>query len=220
MTDPPAPRHSPARSGPQGLRLALLGDSLAYGSGATRTQDTLGPRLAGALDAAGYDVELHVLAVPGAVSRDLAAQVRRTVPLAADLAVVLVGANDLARLVPPPRAAAALGSALQDLLASGTDAVVVPAPDMSSVPFVPPAYRPLVRAASARLQQEQAAAARAAGALVAPISETVGTAFATDPSLFSADRFHPSSAGYAVIAEALVPHVVAAAHARRDGAAA
>jgi lysophospholipase L1-like esterase len=34
--------------------------------------------------------------------------------------------------------------------------------------------------------------------------------------MFSADRFHPSSAGYARIAAALAPTVVAAARARRD----
>jgi lysophospholipase L1-like esterase len=56
--------------------------------------------------------------------------------------------------------------------------------------------------------------------MVAAVSEAVSAAFGTDPALFSADRFHPSSAGYAHIAQALVPHVVAAAHARRDGAAA
>ena len=35
--------------------------------------------------------------------------------------------------------------------------------------------------------------------------------------MFSGDRFHPSTAGYARIAEALIPHVVRAAVARRDG---
>ena len=35
--------------------------------------------------------------------------------------------------------------------------------------------------------------------------------FAADNSLFSPDRFHPSSAGYAVIASALIPAVIAAA---------
>jgi lysophospholipase L1-like esterase len=47
----------------------------------------------------------------------------------------------------------------------------------------------------------------------------VGTAFAADPAMFSADRFHPSSAGYARIAEVLAPHVLDAARARRDAAA-
>lgn len=37
----------------------------------------------------------------------------------------------------------------------------------------------------------------------------VSAAFSADPSLFSADRFHPSGAGHAVIAAALAP---AAAH--------
>ena len=202
------------------FRLALIGDSLAYGSGAAGPRDALGPRLAAALTDAGYDVELSVLAVPGSVSRDLAAQVRRAAPLDVDLAVVVVGANDLARLVPPAQSAAALANALADLRAAGTDVVVVPAPDMSTVPWVPPALRPLVQVASATLQRQQAAVARANGAVVAAVSDAVAAAFGTDPALFSADRFHPSSAGYAHIAQALVPHVVAAAHARRDGVAA
>jgi lysophospholipase L1-like esterase len=88
------------------------------------------------------------------------------------------------------------------------------------VPWVPPVLRPLVQVASRQLQREQAAVARAHGAMVAAVSDAVSAAFGTDPALFSADRFHPSSAGYAHIAQALVPHVVAAAHARRDGAAA
>jgi lysophospholipase L1-like esterase len=91
---------------------------------------------------------------------------------------------------------------------------------MSMVPFVPPSFRSLVQVASAALQREQAAVARAAGALVAGVSDAVATAFAADPAMFSADRFHPSSAGYAVIADALAPHVVAAAVTRRDAAAA
>ncbi|MFP5372513.1 MAG: enoyl-CoA hydratase-related protein, partial [Actinomycetes bacterium] len=75
------------------LRLVVLGDSIAFGTGALRIEDTLGRRLATALIADGFDVDLHVLAVPGSVSRDLAAQVRRAEPLAADVAVIVIGAN-------------------------------------------------------------------------------------------------------------------------------
>jgi hypothetical protein len=49
------------------LRLALLGDSIAYGTGAARTADTLAPRLAADLAAA-----TRVFAVPGSVSADVA----------------------------------------------------------------------------------------------------------------------------------------------------
>ena len=202
------------------LRLLLLGDSIAYGTGARRPEDTLGRRLSRALTADGFDVDLHVLAVPGAVSADLARQVRRAETLAADLAVVVVGANDLARFVPPAQAAAALGAAVTGLRAHGTEVVVVPAPDMSSVPFVPPAFRPVVQAACAQLQRLQAQAAEAAGGRVAAVAAAVASLFTADPALFSADRFHPSSAGYSAIAEALTPFVVAAARDRREEAAA
>jgi lysophospholipase L1-like esterase len=198
------------------LRLAVLGDSLAHGVGALRREDTLGARLTDLLNRHGHRVEPHVVAVPGATSHDLAAQVRRAAPLRAQLALVVVGANDLGRLVPPARSGALLGAAVEALRAGGATVVVAPAPDLSAVPAVPPAARPLLRAACAQLQLAQAAAAGAAGAVVAPIAAQVAAAFAADPALFSADRFHPSSAGYGRIASALAPYVVAAARTARD----
>jgi lysophospholipase L1-like esterase len=202
------------------LRLVVLGDSIGFGTGAARPADALGPRLAAALTADGFDVDLHVVAVPGAVSADLAAQVRRALPLAPDLAVVVIGANDLARFRPAEQAAAELGVATEALRATGADVVVVPAPDMSMVPFVPPAFRTVVRAACAQLQRRQTTVAEAAGGSVAAVSATVGAAFVADPALFSGDRFHPSSAGYARIAAEVAPTLLAVARARRDDAAA
>ncbi|UOY02187.1 SGNH/GDSL hydrolase family protein [Blastococcus sp. PRF04-17] len=202
------------------LRLLLLGDSIAYGTGAQRAEDTLGRRLSRALTAEGFDVELHVLAVPGAASADLAAQVRRAEHLRGDIAVVVIGANDLARFVPAEQAAAALGSAVSHLRAAGADVVAVPAPDMSSVPFVPPAFRPVVQAACVQLQRRQFLVVEEAGGTVASDTAAVGRAFATDPAMFSADRFHPSSEGYARIAAALAPSVVQVARARREREAA
>jgi lysophospholipase L1-like esterase len=202
------------------LRLAVLGDSIAYGQGALHPGDALGPRLSVTLAGDGFDVDLAVLAVPGAVSANLPVQVRIAEPLRPDLAVVVIGANDLARFVPAAEAAAALGAAVRSLRAVGTDVVVVPAPDMSSIPLVPPAFRGAVRAACALLQQQQTRLAEAAGAVVAHISAEIGDAFALDPALFSADRYHPSSAGYRHIADALTPTVLATARARRDDAAA
>lgn len=201
------------------LRLLVLGDSIAFGTGASRADDTLGRRLAAALADDGVDVDLHVIAVPGAVSADLPRQVRAAAPLAADLALVVIGANDLTRLVPPEQAAGSLDAALRALRAAGTDVVLVPAPDMSGVPFVPPAFRPLVRAACAQLQRRQVAVATATGATVAAVAD-VNRVFGTDPTLFAADRFHPSSAGYARIAAALIPTVLAVARARRGDSAA
>jgi len=100
------------------LRLLVLGDSIASGTGARHPGDTLGRRLAAALTADGFDVDLHVRAVPGAVSADLPRQARTSADVGADLALVVIGANDLTRLVPPERAAASLDEALRILRAS------------------------------------------------------------------------------------------------------
>jgi lysophospholipase L1-like esterase len=193
------------------LRLAVLGDSIAYGTGAARAADTLGPRLVAALDAAGLPAEYRVFAVPGAGSADLAAQVERARAWRPQLVVVVIGANDLTRLVPPERAAAALGAAVRSLRAAGADVVLAPAPDLSIVPHVPPFLREIVRAGSVLMRSAQVRAVRAEGGLVADADGATSAAFAADSRLFSADRFHPSSAGYAVIAGALAPVVEGAA---------
>lgn len=193
------------------LRFAVIGDSIAYGQGASRPADTAHARLAAELAAAGRPAEVRVFAVPGATSQALAGQVQRAMAWPPDLALIIIGANDLTRLVPPPQAAAQLGDAVRALRAAGTEVVVGPAPDLSVVPWVPPQMRMFVQAGSQVMRQAQTEAAVAAGARVADISGTSSASFDVDPALFSADRFHPSSAGYAVIAAALAPAILAAA---------
>ncbi|GAA4740488.1 SGNH/GDSL hydrolase family protein [Modestobacter marinus] len=200
------------------LRFLVLGDSLAFGTGAATARDTLGARLTRSLQAAGHEVELQLVAVPGATSLDLAVQVRRvTGPV--DVALLVVGANDLTRQVPPARAATALGSAVQDLRGTGAAVLVVPTPDLSSVAWVPPAFRAVVAGICDQLRARQTLAAERAGAVVAPVAPELSRRFAADPALFSADRFHPSSAGYALVAEALAPTLLRLAAASTDAAA-
>ncbi len=201
------------------LRLVVLGDSLAYGTGAQRPEDSLGPRLVAALAAEGLEVGLDVVAVPGATSTDLAAQVRRAVAGRPDLALVVIGANDLARFAPPAPAAEALGRAVGELRTAGAEVMVVTAPDMSAVPWVPAQARALIRLACTQFRQMQAAAVAGAGGVVLPVAAELSRLMAADVRLFSGDRFHPSSAGYALIADNVAPHVVAAARYRASRAA-
>jgi lysophospholipase L1-like esterase len=201
------------------MRFLVLGDSLAAGTGAAGATDTLGARLTRSLEQAGHDVRLDVVAVPGATSLDLAAQVRRATALQPDLALLVIGANDLTRRVAPCAAAAALGAALRELRAGGAEVLVVPTPDLSSVAWVPPAFRPLVAGICEQLRSRQRNAAEAAGAVVAPVAADLSATFAADPALFSADRFHPSSAGYALVADALAPHLLELADRVQDAAA-
>jgi lysophospholipase L1-like esterase len=199
------------------LRFLVLGDSLAFGTGAASPSDTLGARLTRTLQQTGRTVELQVVAVPGATSLDLAPQVRRATT--ADVALLVIGANDLTRRIPPAQAASALGAAVRELRDRGTTVLVLPTPDLSSVAWVPPAFRAVVAGICDQLRDRQILAAEAAGAVVAPVAPEVSGRFAADPTLFSADRFHPSSAGYAVVADALAPHLVELAAQRSDDAA-
>lgn len=193
------------------LRLALLGDSLAAGVGAGGTRDTLGALLEADLAAAGIQVEHRVFAVSGARSTALAGQVAAagTWP---QLAVVVVGANDLTHAVPVGQAVADLAAALASLRGAGAEVVLVPAPDLSVVAHVPPELREFARTASAGLRTAQTRAAVAAGVRVADTS-AASAVFARDPSMFAPDRFHPSPAGYRRIAADVAPLVRAAARA-------
>ena len=136
-----------------------------------------------------------------------------------DVAVV-IGANDLTHLEPVGPAVDALADAVRRLRAASAEVVVAPAPDLSAVPHVPAYLREAVRAAGAVFREQQVQAVLHQGGRVADPDQRASRAFAADASLFSADRFHPSSAGDAVIADSLLPVVLEAARAleRRDRA--
>ncbi|WP_240490806.1 GDSL-type esterase/lipase family protein, partial [Amycolatopsis vancoresmycina] len=149
------------------LRLCILGDSLAAGVGSTREADTLGPRLARRLRDAGHALHLRVHGVPGARSADLDRQVGVALGGGVDLALIVIGANDLAGFVSPAVGARQLHDAVARLVRAGARVIVVPAPDLGIVARVPGPYRQLVSAASGHYAQAQAEAAIRAGGAVA-----------------------------------------------------
>ena len=193
------------------LRFRVLGDSLAAGVGCDRPDETLGERLAAVLRSAGHPVSLGVHAVSGARSSGLDAQVRAAVRAGVDVALVVIGANDLTSFTPPAVGAGLLHDAVLGLRRAGGQVVVATAPDLGVVSHVPPAYRAFVSQASGLYARVQADAVVRAGGVVAAAGADLADRFATDPTLFSADRFHPSPAGYALIADMLAPSVLAAA---------
>jgi lysophospholipase L1-like esterase len=195
------------------VRLALFGDSLAAGVGATSREHTLGPLLSADLTATGVPVEHRVFAVSGARSAALAGQVAAAGGWPR-LAVVVVGANDLAHFVPVPEAVAQLTAALGALRADGVEVVLVPVPDLGVLAAVPVQLRDYARAAGLALRTAQVRAAESLGVHVVDTT-AASELFAADPSMFSADRFHPSSAGYREITAAVAPVLRTAARALR-----
>lgn len=198
------------------IRLALLGDSIAAGRGASRRTDTAGARLAHRLRDDGLTVTTRVFAVPGARSSSLPDQATLAADWRPHVAVIIIGTNDLLHHTHAGRAARQLGDSVRRLRAGGAEVVVAPAPDLSALPDTPAGLVPVLRAASMLLRDSQVIAARAAGAHLADADHATSRLFAADRTLFCADRFHPSSAGYAVIADALHPAVLAALAAREE----
>jgi len=196
--------------GGEPVDLLLLGDSIAAGLGAQHRKETLGGRLAkglaGELD---RPVRLRTAAVVGAESADLAGQLA-SLPkdYRADVAVIVVGGNDVTHRVPVPVATGHLADAVRRLRRTGAAVVVGTCPDLGALRAVPQPLRTIGSRASQQLAAAQADRARAEGAGVVSLRRAVGPFFRIDPDgMFSLDRFHPSALGYRRTAEALVPVV-------------
>lgn len=195
------------------VELLLLGDSIAAGLGADSPRQTPGARIARKLaKRTQRAVRLHTVAVVGAESSDLESQVARLPPsYRPDVAVVVVGGNDVTHRVPVAESVRHLVAAVEALQERGATVVVGTCPDLGALTAVPQPLRALGSRASRQLAAAQSRAVLLTGARVVSLAETVGPFFLTMPEeMFSLDRFHPSSLGYKRTAQALLPAVHAA----------
>ena len=193
--------------------LLVLGDSIAAGLGAETPRTTLGARLARGLAKRTHRaVRLHTAAVVGSESSDLAAQVASLPPsYSPDVAVVVVGGNDVTHRVPTAVSVGHLVDCVQALHDRGTRVVVGTCPDLGALRAVPQPLRAIGSRASRQLATAQERAVGPMGAHVVSLADAVGPYFTAFPDdMFSLDRFHPSSLGYERTAQALLPRVIGA----------
>lgn len=199
--------------------LLLLGDSIAAGLGAELPRETFGARLAKKLaKRTERAVRLRTAAVVGSESRVLAEQIESLpVGYRADVAVIVVGGNDVTHRVPVAESVAHLRAAIRELQAHGTAVVVGTCPDIGAVRPVPQPLRTLGSRASRALAQAQREAALELGAWVVTLGDVVGPFFVANPDeMFSLDQFHPSALGYKRTAAAVLPSVLAALGLREE----
>jgi lysophospholipase L1-like esterase len=197
--------------GPE-LTLAMLGDSSAAGSGVQHGWETPGALIAAGLaEAAERPVRLVTAAVVGARSPHLVSQVEQVRPYRPDVVVVMIGANDVTSRTRPSEAVQHLGRAVRRLRAEGAEVVVCTCPDLGTVePIVQP-LRYVARVWSRQLAAAQTIAVVEAGGRSVSLGDILGPEFEERPKeMFSADRFHPSAAGYAAAAAVTLPSVCAA----------
>lgn len=195
------------------IDLLLLGDSIAAGLGAEMPSHTPGARLAKYVaKRAQVSVRLTTGARVGSETSGLRDQLA-ALPAAyrADVAVIIVGGNDVTHRVPVGDSVRQLEDAVRDLQRQGTKVVVGTCPDLGMLQPVPQPLRTLGSRASRSLAAAQTEAVLALGARAVSLSDVVGPFFITNPDeMFSLDRFHPSSMGYKRTAKAVLPSVLAA----------
>ncbi len=202
-------------SGPgRPIRVAMLGDSTAAGLGVAHPHETIGAIIANGVAAfSGRPVEVTNVAVVGAESPGLEGQVDRALIEAPepDVALLLIGANDVTHRIDRSVAVRHLEMAVTRLRAAGAEVVVGTCPDLGAVEPVPQPLRALARRWSRDLAAAQTVAVVEAGGRAVSVGDLLGPIFSADPkTMFSEDRFHPSAAGYARVAAALLPSVCAA----------
>ncbi|MEV0945568.1 SGNH/GDSL hydrolase family protein [Rhodococcus sp. NPDC049939] len=202
------------RNQPYDLHLMIFGDSSAAGVGCLSAEHVPGVQIARRLaDATGRRVRLSTKAIGGATSRGLSGQVDAMFVAGPppDAAVILIGVNDVTSKSSIRRSARRLGVAVERLRERGCTVVVGTCPDLGVVTAIPQPLRTVVSTWSLRLARAQTSVTRAAGGHPVALADLLAPEFRAEPDrMFSPDRFHPSAAGYELVAIQIVPVLAAA----------
>ncbi|MEH0933909.1 SGNH/GDSL hydrolase family protein [Micromonospora sp. CPCC 205543] len=215
MAEAPPPRcdgvYGPKLPG-RPLTMVVLGDSSAASYGVHRRRETLGALLATGLSRRLHrPVRVRRFAVVGSLSAGLKPQVESALECDPDVAVILIGGNDVTNRTPPGLAVRYLVDAVLALRAAGCEVVVGTCPDLGAIQPIQPPLRWLARRWSRQLAAAQTVAVVEAGGWTVSLGDMLGPRFAAEPTrMFAWDRFHPSAEGYAVAAAALLPTVLSA----------
>jgi lysophospholipase L1-like esterase len=197
----------PVTDEPAGERaFAVLGDSLAAGLGAETTDRLPGVLLArGLADEGGRPVRLTTHAISGSRTSDLGRQVDVALINPPELALVIVGGNDVTTKMRVGTSAALLAKQVRRLMAAGTTVVVGTCPDLDVVAPIPQPLRTIASRWGLALARAQRQELDHIGARSVSLAALMSPEFRQRrDELFSPDRFHPNGAGYELAASVLL----------------
>jgi lysophospholipase L1-like esterase len=204
----PHPAHSPTTT--RTISVLIAGDSSAAGVGASTQDEALAPQLAAALSRQlNARVEWHLIAQTGLTSQGVFALLRDQPLPVVDIAIVIVGVNDISNDVPIGHALRARNRIVRLLRErSGIKVALFPAvPDVERFPLLP---QPLAWYGGAQARRNNDLQARwAAHPRRCSFVSHVSMDGFTEPALMAKDGFHPAPALYAKVAQHLAVHASA-----------
>src|SRR5690348_13898768 len=198
---------------PSPLSMAVLGDSLAYGLGASTTESGLAHLLHAQLRAKRPASTLFTFAVPHSTMGDvLRHQVPRLRGMCADVVLVIAGANDLRYT----RDVLVITRRFRHLLKSIHEAapqaqlVAGGMPDVTQTIAVPRLLKPPVQRLCERLNERMRAIALGLGDGFLDMFAFTSAPLCEGAQYLCDDGYHPNDFGYAEIAQRAYPAVEAA----------
>jgi lysophospholipase L1-like esterase len=209
------PRSVPAPSGTPGRpkHIVALGDSLAFGTGASSPERGFIFQAYLRVRARNPGSRLDDFAIPGSTARDvLRLQAPRLAHDRFDAVVICVGGNDVVRRVATFEFAQSYGQLVKRVRALQPRAAIVccGVPDVGQSPLFTGVDHAEVAALSRAGDAAVRAIAARAGATFVDLYGATARANRETNHFLSDDRFHPGDTGYAVLAAVLAPALLRA----------
>jgi lysophospholipase L1-like esterase len=188
------------------VKLAVLGDSLAAGVGASQLADSLPYQLGSLSMEAGHPTKVADLGTSGATLADLLAEQIPALPDEhANLIVVVIGANDVLRDTLSATYQNEFQRLVASLVALHVRTVILNVPALQETPAIPLAYKMSAGQRARQLNQIERQALTNTNLVPFDLYTYSSSKLLANSNLLSPDEFHPNDAGYKLLAQAIFP---------------
>ena len=194
----------------EGIRLTIVGDSLARGWGASSYKNAFASLIYADVRRTSPKSTIRNLGTPGATTDEIAArEVPRILPGDCSLVVIISGANDVQKLYTPHHFQASYSKLLHDIRKRLPDGalVVMGLPDVSLTPLIPGILKPIESWLSKEADAAIGTAAGEYGAAFVPLYALSHEDAYRSKSVISRDGIHPNDEGYRLMADTTRPAI-------------
>ncbi len=193
---------------PDVISFVMMGDSLAVGLGASNYHETPGILISKILTTRlNSSVKYHNVAASGAIAIDLYDQTLQALVFKPDITVIVIGTNDITHAKSTSAGIRALRDSIVELHNVGSKVYAVPCIDLSMVSAINEPLRSLLGIFSRKYARVQRETVLGLGATV--IDTQILIKQFNNDSMFSIDKFHPSSSGYQLISHVIAEQILA-----------